>query len=519
MYRINEIKIKISEDKSVIPKRIEKKIAKELKGAPGGAHVSNWSIVKESIDARDKTDIVFVYTVDFETEPHVKLNLPEAKEEAYMLPESGEIRLANRPVVCGFGPAGIFCGLILAEAGFNPYIIERGKKVSERTRDVELFWHTGKLNTESNVQFGEGGAGTFSDGKLTTGIKDSRTKKVLTEFVKHGADSDILYKQKPHIGTDVLKTVVASIRERIIELGGDILFSSKLSDIECEGGKVSAVNVVNGITGETVRIPTDVLVLAIGHSARDTVRMLAGKEMELRQKPFSIGVRIEHPQELIDMAQYGAPHEKLGLPPAEYKLSCKTEGGRGVYTFCMCPGGEVIVASSEEGGVVTNGMSYRARDGKYANSALLVDVRTDDFGSDDPLAGIAFQEKYESLSFRNGGETYNAPTATVKDFYLHNEAGISIIDSLPQFASDAIKEALPKLAKKLKGFDSDDAVLRATESRSSSPVRIVRDESFESSIPGIYPAGEGAGYAGGIMSAAVDGIRIAEAIIKKYRYL
>lgn len=517
MYRIGEIKLKITEGKEKIPTKIEKKIGKSLQGA----HVNEWHIVRESLDARNKADIRWVYAVDFTLDKDVKLSLPQVKENNYELPKSGSTEFAHRPVVCGFGPAGMFCALILAEAGYRPLVIERGKRVDERTRDVDEFWKTGKLNTESNVQFGEGGAGTFSDGKLTTGIKDRRISKVLEELVKYGAAEDIMYKQKPHIGTDVLRNVVANIRERIIELGGEIMFSARLDDIKTENGGISDVCVTASGDGDkmrTMRIRTDILVLAIGHSARDTFRILDKKKIEMVQKPFSIGVRIEHPQDVIDEAQYGASHEKLGLPPAEYKLSAKASDGRGVYTFCMCPGGEVITASSQHGGLVTNGMSYRARDGKYANSALLVDVHVEDFENDSVLAGIEFQEKYERLAFKNGGETYRAPEATVGEFFASNENGMKVENSLPSFASAAIKETLPYLGKRLKGFDDESAVLRAVEARSSSPVRILRNTECESvSVRGLYPAGEGAGYAGGIMSAAVDGIRIAEEIIRKYK--
>lgn len=520
MYRIGTIKLKISEDKAVIPSRIAKKLGKSLRGAK----ITKWNIVKESLDARDKGDIRWVYTVDFETEPHVKLDLPEGGEKPYQLPESGDKLLENRPVVCGFGPAGMFAALILAEAGYRPLVIERGKCVSERASDVEKFWNEGKLDIESNVQFGEGGAGTFSDGKLTTGIKDVRISKVLREFVCAGADDVILYKNKPHIGTDVLRTVVKSIREKIISLGGEVMFSARLDSVVTDDRGLKAIKVSQGNGEGNARkellINTSVLVLAIGHSARDTVRMLYKQGIDMTQKPFSIGMRIEHPQSIIDKAQYGACHEKIGLPPAEYKLSHRTSSGRGVYTFCMCPGGCVITASSQENSVVTNGMSYNARDKEYANSALLVDVRTDDFGSDYVLAGIEFQEKYEKLAFENGGSNYKAPKGTLKEFLEadKSENGRALKNSIPEFATEAIVEALPHLGKKLKGFDMPDAVFTATETRSSSPVRFGRDEGFESNIKGIYPSGEGAGYAGGIMSAAVDGIKIAEAIIKKYRY-
>lgn len=547
MYRISEIKLRTDEDKSIIPRKIEKKLGKSLHGAK----ISAWNIVKESLDARDKQNIRWIYTVDFDTEPHIKLDLKEGGEPEYMCPQAGTEELKNRPVICGFGPAGMFCALILAEQGYRPTVIERGRPVRERAADVERFWKDGILNTESNVQFGEGGAGTFSDGKLTTGIKDIRIRKVLREFVNAGAKDEILYKQKPHIGTDMLRIIVTNIRKRIERLGGEVIFSARLDDIETEDGRLTAVIIseprqcrdtksadyaeaekTDQERAERIlrRISTDVLVLAAGHSARDTVRKLHSQGLLMEQKPFSIGVRIEHPQKLIDIAQYGKPHEELGLPPAEYKLSCRNEDGRGVYTFCMCPGGEVIAASSQNGMTATNGMSYSARSGKTANSALLVDVRTSDFADDSPLSGIDFQEKYERLAFENAAAANRPPRAAWAEFLQSAgaekitagsmqtvPAGLKVRNSLPDFAVSAIEEAMPKLAKKLKDFDSPDAVLTAVESRSSSPVRIPRDENHESNIKGLYPTGEGAGYAGGIMSAAVDGIRTAEIIISKYK--
>lgn len=546
MYRISEIKLKADEDKALIPKKIEKKLGKSLRGAK----ISAWNIVKESLDARDKQNIRWIYTVDFDTDPRIKLNLKEGGEPEYICPQAGTEELKNRPVICGFGPAGMFCALILAEQGYRPIVIERGRPVRERASDVERFWKSGILNTESNVQFGEGGAGTFSDGKLTTGIKDIRIRKVLREFVNAGAKDEILYKQKPHIGTDMLRIIVTNIRKRIEELGGEVIFSARLDEIETEDGRLTAVIIseprqhsdiqsADHAEAETEymdqecadreraertmrRISADVLVLAAGHSARDTVRKLHSQGLLMEQKPFSIGVRIEHPQRLIDISQYGKPHEELGLPPAEYKLSCRNEDGRGVYTFCMCPGGEVIAASSANGMTVTNGMSYSGRSGKTANSALLVDVRTSDFADGNPLSGIDFQEKYERLAFENTAAANRPPRAAWAEFRQSAgtekiTAGLKVRNSLPDFAVSAIEEAMPKLAKKLKGFDSPDAVLTAVESRSSSPVRIPRDENHESNIKGLYPAGEGAGYAGGIMSAAVDGIRTAESIISKYK--
>ena len=509
MYRINQIKLGLEERTSSIPSKILKKIGK------GQINITDYRIVKESIDARDKDQIKLVYTVDFDTDKDIskqaaKLKLDMAPDNSYQYVKSGTEDMKHRPVIVGFGPCGMFSALILSEMGYKPIVLERGRAVEDRVNDVKKFWEEGILNEDSNVQFGEGGAGTFSDGKLTTQIKDVRIRKVLEAMVEAGAHEEILYKQKPHVGTDVLRDVVVNIRKKVIENGGEVRFSSKVTDIREEHGCVIGVQV----NGEEW-IDTEVVIMALGHSARDTFRMLHGKNIEIQQKPFSIGVRIEHPQELIDKAQYGRSIKQLGA--AEYKLAHRCENGRGVYTFCMCPGGEVVVASSQEGGVVTNGMSYHARDSKVANSALLVDVRTSDFGSDHPLAGVEFQEKWERTAFEQGGRNYNAPKATWKEFSEENEAGKPVRNSLPEFAVEAIIEAMPHLGRKLKGFDSPDALMTAVEARSSSPVRIIRDEELQSRIKGLYPAGEGAGYAGGITSAAVDGIKIAEIIAAKYR--
>jgi len=516
-YRINQIKLKIGEDEQNIPKHIIKKLGKDGKGIS----ISDWQIARKSLDARDKGDIRFVYTVDFAIEQENKtLNLPEAVSVVYQLPESGGKETSKRPVVCGFGPAGMFAGLILAQAGYKPLVIERGSAMEKRVADVEKFWKEGILNTASNVQFGEGGAGTFSDGKLTTGIKDTRIAKVLKELVEAGADEEILYLQKPHIGTDKLRNIVVRIREKITELGGKICFDTCLDRVIMEDNCIKGIEIISyDQTGQIISkdsIETDTLILAIGHSARDTFRTLYAEGLEMTRKPFSIGVRAEHPQSMVNESQYGKNYPKDMLPPAEYKLSCKSSSGRGVYTFCMCPGGDVITASSQEGGIVTNGMSYSKRDGEFANSAVLVDVRTEDFPGESPLAGIDFQEKYERLAFENGGNSYKAPKCTWKQMRDGDPEGKKVEASLPDFAATAIKEAMPQFGRKLRGFDRDDTIFTAVESRSSSPVRIVRDAELEASIKGIYPAGEGAGYAGGIVSAAVDGIRCAEALIKKW---
>ena len=554
MYRIHQIKLKLGEPVGSLPQKILKKLGSDGKDLI----IDQWKIVKESIDARDKSDIRLVYSVDFtavsakDRQRKVKLKanpkqgLEIAPDMSYpnAVTAPDALRLAHRPVVVGFGPAGIFAALILARAGYRPLILERGQDVDARTAAVERFWETGELDTESNVQFGEGGAGTFSDGKLTTGIKDPRIRKVLEELVKAGGPPDIMYRQKPHIGTDILRAVVKSIREEIKSLGGEIRFGCRAEDILTEEGRLSGIMLAPELRSEFSKssadgevIECEAAVFAIGHSARDTFRWMHERGIDMAQKPFSIGVRIEHPQDMIDIAQYGAPAGELGLPVADYKLNYRCENGRGVYTFCMCPGGKVVVASSQEGGVVTNGMSYHDRDSGTANSALLCDVRVSDFGSDHVLAGVEFQEKYERLAFINGGRTYRPPKCSWGEFRAAANAepsaatpdaagnavtaALAVEKSLPDFAAAAIREAMPHLGKKLKGFDSDDAVMTAVEARSSSPVRFTRDSSLVGSrggcpLEGFYPCGEGAGYAGGIMSAAVDGIKVAEAIIEKW---
>lgn len=517
LYRIHQIKIGMNETKGDIPKKIIKKIGNR------NLILTDVEIIKESIDARDKSDIKFVYSVDFRavtrqnprqfvTIPKNKKNgLEDAPDMTYKDVREGDIPMKHRPVIVGFGPCGMFAGLIMARRGYKPIILERGNAIEQRVKDVERFWEEGILNTESNVQFGEGGAGTFSDGKLTTGIKDARIRKVLTEFVKAGANEDILYKQKPHIGTDVLRTVVKHIREDIIANGGEVRFGAKFIELKTKGNAVCGV--VYEQDGQRIELETEDVIIAIGHSSRDTFRYLYDKGVKMTQKPFSIGVRIEHPQSIIDQSQYG---DTKGLPPAEYKLSHRCENGRGVYTFCMCPGGEVVIASSQEGGVVTNGMSYRNRDSGTANSALLVDVRCEDFGSPHPLAGVEFQEKYERLAFEQGGRTYKAPQTTWGQFRDNAEEAQPVVNSMPAFAAEAMREAMPYLGRKIKGFDADDAKMTAVETRSSSPVRFPRNEGLEGTFNGLYPAGEGTGHAGGITSAACDGIRVAEKIIEKY---
>ncbi|MDY2960458.1 MAG: NAD(FAD)-utilizing dehydrogenase [Hornefia sp.] len=521
-YRLSQFKLNIGEDISEISDKLirlygKSKTDKKMK-------VSDIKIVKHSIDARRKDNVYHVYTLDFST--NFRLKLPAPNDSMYQGVECGDLPMEDSPVIVGFGPCGMFAALVLAERGYKPVVVERGSSIEERVLKVDKFWTKGILNTECNVQFGEGGAGTFSDGKLTSGIKDPRKRKVLESFVEFGANPEIMYEQKPHIGTDILRSVVRNLRKRITNLGGKVLFDTRLEGIEITDGKVQGIEVFNGDKRNFIK--TSNLILAIGHSARDTFCMLKDIGLEMEQKPFSIGVRIEHPQKVIDEGQYGdfarfthshgnRSEAEVLLPPAVYNLVHHCKNGRGVYTFCMCPGGEVIAAASEENGVVTNGMSYSRRNSGTANSGLLVDVRISDFGSDDVLAGVEFQRKYEKLAFSNSEGGYRPVEATWGDIKSENEKGMKLINSLPKFAIESMKEAMPHLGKKLKGFDSDKSVLKAVETRSSSPVRFLRNKELESNIKGLMPGGEGAGYAGGIMSSAVDGIKLAEKIISKYR--
>ncbi len=496
-------------------------------------------LVKRSVDARQgksgsgQKDVHFVCAVETslagnENRLLSRLRDPSVEKAApyrYELPQGRP--LSQRPVVVGLGPAGLFAALILAQCGQRPIVLERGMPVEDRKRSVERFWKEGALDSESNVQFGEGGAGAFSDGKLTTGTGDPRIHKILEELVKAGAPEEILFEAKPHIGTDRLPGVVKNIRETIIFFGGEVRFSTKVTGFLLRDGVLQGLE-TEGPDGKRDVLECRRAILAVGHSSRDTFGALERLGLPLEPKPFSVGARIEHPAALIDQAQYGgfAGHPALGA--ADYKLSCHLENGRGVYTFCMCPGGTVIGAASELGGVVTNGMSTWARDGVNSNAALLVGVAPADFGGDGPLAGVEFQRKIEQEAFRLGGGDYRAPAQRVADFLAHvpsksfpgvlptYEPGVtpsSLDDCLPGFITDAMRQAIPILGRRLRGFDSGDAVLTGPETRSSSPVRILRDESLQSPLArGLFPCGEGAGYAGGIVSAAVDGIKCAEAL-------
>ena len=529
MLRLQNITLPFDHQEEALANRILERL-----GIPE-QKLLNFSIVRKSIDARRKNHIVAVYSIDVELKDDPELlskfsqELLSSAESCmkYQLPTVGNIYHPS-PVVVGSGPCGLFSALILAQLGFNPVLIERGKDVSSRVKDVQNFWHKGQLDPESNVQFGEGGAGTFSDGKLTTQIKDkhNRSKKVLEEFVKAGAPKEILYQAKPHIGTDNLVKIVKELRNTIISLGGQVRFETKLTDIEIKDSKVAGA-----IVNDSETIETDTIVLALGHSARDTFEMLHKLNIPIEAKPFSIGVRIEHPQSLVDKAQYGKFASHRLLSPAEYKMVHHCENGRSAYTFCMCPGGEVIASSSEPGGIVTNGMSCYSRNKVNANSALLVGVTPQDFGSTNPLAGIEFQRKWERKAFETGGNNYFAPVQLVGDFssgrassslgetcpsYTPGVTPCDLAQCLPGFVVETLRLAIPQMDKKLKGFAMNDAVMTAVESRSSSPIRILRDKTLQSPlIKGLYPAGEGAGYAGGIISTAVEGIKIAEAISSK----
>lgn len=529
MIRISQIKI--DADIKNADKALKQAIKKKLRLSD----IPEYRILKKSLDARHKPKLYYVYTVELDL-PHSVIsgslkadrNITEASDNSYKWPE-GDLKNIDsngkdRPVIIGMGPAGLFCAYMLAVNGCRPIVYERGLPVDERTRDVEQFFVSGELNPNSNVQFGEGGAGTFSDGKLNTLVNDryGRNAEVLKIFVKNGAPDHILYDSKPHIGTDILRTVVKNMRHTILECGGDIYFEHKLTDIKPVGDHVKA------IINDLIETETDALVLAIGHSARDTYHMLAEKGIKMSAKPFAVGLRVLHPQSLIDMSQYGRDNSDRKLPPASYKLTHKAVTGRNIYSFCMCPGGYVVNASSESGLTVVNGMSYSKRAGHYANSGIIMNIDIDDFGSDDTFAGLRYLESLEKKAYDLGGghipvQTLGAYKAGVTDSgaidtdgFKGNICNTDLTGLFDKDLKDTFIDGMKRFDQIIPGFGSDEVILAGVESRTSSPVRILRDETYYSSVSNIYPCGEGAGYAGGITSAAMDGIIIAEEIWKRH---
>ncbi len=528
MIRVNNLKVNIEHRQQVLLPLLRKLRVTE-------DQIRGYRIYKESIDARKAEMVYFVYTVDVDLVNESALlrqlqhdpDIGPAPDLNYQFVQTGSCQMSTRPIVIGTGPAGLFAGLLLAEMGYQPLLLERGGDVDERSAAVERFWRGGELDPDNNVQFGEGGAGTFSDGKLTTLIKDKRGRKVLEELIQAGAPPEIIYSQKPHVGTDRLRSVVRNLRQRIIALGGEVRWHAQVTDVIIAEQRITGL-VINGQD----ELAAEAVVLAIGHSARDTFAMLHSRGVKLEQKPFSIGVRIEHPQEMVDQAQYKrfAGHPNLGA--ADYKLVYHSPSGRSAYTFCMCPGGEVVAAASEPGHLCTNGMSKYARAAQNANSALLVGVGPGDYGSDHPLAGVEFQRQWERQAFLLGGGDYRAPAQLVGDFLAARpssglgdvqpsyQRSVQLSDlslCLPDYVVQTMRQALPDFARRLKGFDRADAVMTGVETRSSSPVRILRGEDYLCNVHGLYPCGEGAGYAGGIVSAAVDGLRVGEAIAARYQ--
>lgn len=534
MIRVNQIKVGMEGT----AKDIKKKTAEFLRISE--KDILELNIVRQSIDARKKPTIFYTYSVDIAVKDEARIlkrftnkeNLvSKSSTKPYKLPECGTEKLSAPIVVIGMGPAGLFCAYYLACKGFRPILLERGKCVQERQRDVENYWQTGVLNTASNVQFGEGGAGTFSDGKLNTLVKDKygRNLEVLNTLVKFGAKKSITYEAKPHIGTDVLSRVVESMRNEIIRLGGEVHFSSQVTDLKISDGKLQAV-----IVNDSNEIRCQAAVLAIGHSARDTFYMLYEKKLQMEAKPFAVGLRVEHPQDMINESQYGMKNPgSLGAAP--YKVTAQAANGRGVYSFCMCPGGYVVNASSEEGRIAVNGMSYSGRNGRNANSAIIVSVTPEDFPSEHPLSGIEFQRELEAKAYAIGNgkipvQRYGAFKAIVEqreDIPVFEEEELipqtkggytwaDVTKIMPKACNEAFVDGMTQFGRQIHEFDREDAVLLGVESRTSSPVKIFRDDYLQANIAGIYPCGEGAGYAGGITSAAMDGLCVAEELISKY---
>ncbi len=533
MIRITQLKLPVTHREEDIPA----KIARILNIPPD--RIRSWSIIKKSTDARKKEQILFIYTIDVQIENQKqvlkKVKSPQialAKEDAYTFPAPGTTPLETPPVIAGSGPAGLFCGLMLAQAGYRPVILERGDDVDSRQEKVKRFWLEGILDERSNVQFGEGGAGTFSDGKLNTLVKDplNRNKKVLEILAEHGADPEILYINKPHIGTDVLSRIVKNIRNHIREAGGQVIFGAQVTDLLTEQGILKGL-----VINDRQQIPVQALVLAVGHSARDTFSMLHKRHVPMKPKPFAVGLRIQHPQAMINESQYGPDRQYSPkslwqlLGPSSYKLTCQTSLNRGVYSFCMCPGGYVVNASTEPGGLAVNGMSNHDRAGKNANSAIIVTVTPEDFPGDSPLAGVWYQRNLEQLAYEYGQGSI--PVQLYGDFkqnqisrsfgdvspeFKGRTSFANLYQMLPPYLSQAITEGVEQFEHIIHGFSRYDSILAGIESRTSSPVKICRDDSFESEIKGLFPCGEGAGYAGGITSAAMDGIKVAEELGRRY---
>ena len=518
MIKIDELKLEVDYTEQDLLAACAKKLGIKT------SDILSLKLLKKSIDARRKPHIFYSLSVSLVLKGNLENKFPDKKyEEVDYSLHFEQKTTALRPVVVGFGPSGMFAALCLAKMGLRPIVLEQGKCVEDRDKDVHDFWTNRKLNIYSNVQFGEGGAGTFSDGKLNTNVNNYTCKQVLHELYRLGAPEQILYEAKAHIGSDKLKKVVVSLRKEVISLGGEIYFSTKLQKINCVDGCVKSILAQNVLTGEEKIIATNHLLLCLGHSARDTFRMLHASGVEIRQKPFAMGVRIEQKQEDINTMQYGKGYNK-NLPSADYKLVCHLPNGRSVFTFCMCPGGEVVASSSGEGEIVTNGMSDFARGKENANSALLVNVLEEDYATKHPLSGLDFQAQWEKKAYELGGKNYNAPAQSVGEFLGKKirtninptyRPGITLADlskCLPDFVCDSLRQGLPLLNQKAKGFAKDENLLIGIETRSSSPITIVRSDTFETNIKGIYPVGEGAGYAGGIVTSAQDGIKVSTSI-------
>ena len=538
MIRISQIKVPLEHTRQ----DLERKAAAVLRIMP--SEILSWKIVKKSIDARKKPEILINYSLDVSVASQRKVlarcrskQVQAVEEKAYRFPMSGNRKLHCSPVIVGTGPAGLFCGYLLAKHGYRPILLERGKCVERRLKDVEKFWQEGILDPASNVQFGEGGAGTFSDGKLNTLVKDKfgRNKEVLRIFVEAGAPEQILYEAKPHIGTDILVAVVRNLREQIIAWGGEVRFGAHVTELLCEGAQIKGVVVTS--QGASDVIESETIVLAVGHSARDTFEMLHKKQVPMEAKSFAVGLRMEHPRRMIDQIQYGSADNPL-LPAASYKVTAQTSSGRGVYSFCMCPGGYVVNASSEPGRLAVNGMSYSSRDGVNSNSAMIVTVTPEDFQDKTPLGGIVFQRELEERAYRVGKgsvpvETYGTFRDSVRMQEVQekdraeNDSSFApaikgsyrmapVHEILPPALNCALVEGIDLIGQTVPGFSDKGAYLSGVESRTSSPVRILRDETGQSTLRGLYPCGEGAGYAGGITSAAMDGMATAEKIAAQF---